>query len=197
MSDTRRARATPETDGRRLRGQDNRARIIAAMLEMVREGEVAPSAEQVAVRADVGLRTVFRHFRDMDSLYREIATAIEQELAAIIAQPFKGRTWQERVLELIERRAGGFERIWPFERAASVARHRSAFLVAAHARMVSMSRAIVVAQLPPELAEDKPLVEALDVLLSVETWVRLRQEQGLAPRRAREVLEAAVRKLIS
>ena len=55
-------------DGRRRRGQDNRARIVAAMLEIIHGGELSPGAEQVAQRADVALRTVFRHFSDMDSL---------------------------------------------------------------------------------------------------------------------------------
>jgi len=64
-------------DGRRQRGQDNRARIVAAMMDIVREGQIAPSAEQVAARADVGLRTVFRHFQDMDSLYREMSLVIQ------------------------------------------------------------------------------------------------------------------------
>ena len=59
---------TEERDGRRLRSQDSRARIVAAMLDLIREGEIAPSAELVASRANVGLRTVFRHFKDMDSL---------------------------------------------------------------------------------------------------------------------------------
>ena len=68
-------------DGRRRRGEDNRARIVAAMLEIIQEGEVSPSAEQVAERADVGLRTVFRHFSDMDSLYSEMSEAIEQMIA--------------------------------------------------------------------------------------------------------------------
>lgn len=43
------------------------------MLELVREGDISPSAELVAARADVGLRTVFRHFKDLDSLYREMS----------------------------------------------------------------------------------------------------------------------------
>ena len=73
-----------ELDGRRRRGQDNKARIVAAMLEMVREGELAPSAEQVAARADVGLRTVFRHFQDMDSLYREIGAVVGRRVRAIL-----------------------------------------------------------------------------------------------------------------
>jgi hypothetical protein len=35
----------------------------------------------VAGRADVGLRTVFRHFQDMDSLYREIGAVVGRACA--------------------------------------------------------------------------------------------------------------------
>ncbi|MFX8786073.1 hypothetical protein ABTM90_19835, partial [Acinetobacter baumannii] len=54
--------STEIIDGRRQRGQNNRARIVKAVLELTREGTFTPSAEQVARRADVSLRTVFRHF---------------------------------------------------------------------------------------------------------------------------------------
>src|SRR5436305_13207547 len=106
------------SDGRRRRGQDNRARIVAAMLEIVHAGEVSPSAEQVATRADVGLRTVFRHFRDMDSLYREMGVAIEAELLRVVATPFASADWRGRVLELIERRSAAFEKAGPYLRAS-------------------------------------------------------------------------------
>src|SRR5580692_11820333 len=102
-----------EADGRRRRSQDSRARIVAAMLELTRAGDVAPSAEQVAERAQVGLRTVFRHFNDMDSLYREMSHAIEGELREVVLRPFKAKVWRERVLELIERRSHAFEKIAP------------------------------------------------------------------------------------
>src|SRR5665213_2368302 len=94
-----------ESDGRRRRSQDSRARIVAAMLDLIHGGEVAPGAEQVAERAQVGLRTVFRHFKDMDSLYREMSHAIESELRTVVLRPFKAETWRERVLELIDRRS--------------------------------------------------------------------------------------------
>ena len=50
-----------QTDGRRRRGQTNRASIVDAMLEIIRTGDMSPSAEQVAARADVGLRTQVGH----------------------------------------------------------------------------------------------------------------------------------------
>jgi AcrR family transcriptional regulator len=185
----------PATDGRRRRAQDNRARIVAAMLEIIHSGEVAPSAEQVALRADVGLRTVFRHFQDMDSLYREMSGVIEGELRGVVEQPFHAEDWRGRLLELVERRAGVFEKIAPYQRASAVFRYRSKFLEADNARLVAALREILKRHLPPEVVRDRLMVEVLDLLLSFEAWQRLRREQGLSPARAREALSAAVRRL--
>jgi AcrR family transcriptional regulator len=183
------------SDGRRRRGLDNRTRIVGAMLEIVYSGEVAPTAEQVAARADVGLRTVFRHFQDMDSLYREMAVVIEGELLAVANRPFRSEDWRARLIELVERRAFAFERIAPYQRASAISRHRSKFLADAHRRLVGAAREILKAHLPAVVAGDLATLEALDLLLSFETWARLRDDQGLSAKRAREVLEAAIRKL--
>jgi AcrR family transcriptional regulator len=186
----------PAVDGRRRRGQDNRAKIVAAMLEIIHAGEVVPSAEQVAQRADVGLRTVFRHFQDMDSLYREMSVVIKGELRDVADAPFRSKDWRERVIELIERRARAFEKIGPFLRASMVFRYRSKYLEVDNTRLVVALRDILERQLPPEIARDPLKLEILDLLLSFETWSRLRREQGLTPTRARETLEAAARRLL-
>jgi len=183
-------------DGRRRRGMDNRARIVAAMIEMVRADEIAPSAERVAARADVGLRTVFRHFQDMDSLYREMSLVIEGEIRAIVDQPLQTPAGPERVVELIDRRARCFETIAPFRRAAEAFRHRSKFLGSDYARLVVQLRAILERELPAEVSRDPLKLEALDLLLSYEAWARLRREQGLTIARAQAVLEAASRRII-
>ncbi|WP_293497803.1 TetR/AcrR family transcriptional regulator [Phenylobacterium sp.] len=183
------------SDGRRKRGEDNRARIVAAMLEIVQSGEVAPSAEQVAARADVGLRTVFRHFSDMDSLYREMSEAIEIEVKAVADQPFKAPDWRGRVLELVGRRGVAFEKIGPFRKASDAFRHRSRFLGDDADRLSQRLREIlerVVAD-----AVDRQTLEALDLLLSFEAWSRLREEQGLSVDQTQAVLETAARRLIA
>ncbi|HAY44774.1 MAG TPA: transcriptional regulator, partial [Gammaproteobacteria bacterium] len=56
---------TPTSDGRHQRSRDSKRKIVTAMLELVRAGIIAPTAEEVAARANVGLRTVFRRFKDM------------------------------------------------------------------------------------------------------------------------------------
>ncbi len=186
----------PETDGRRRRSQDSRARIVEAMLDLVRAGETSPAAELVAERAKVGLRTVFRHFNDMDSLYREMSAVIEAELQTVIDQPFKSADGYGRMVEMVQRRAGAYERIAPFRRASEVLRQRSQNQAADQARFVAIAREILHREAPPELIEDKARFEALDLLLSFEAWNRLRQEQGLSPRKTVEALETAVAALI-
>lgn len=183
-------------DGRRQRGEDNRARIVSAMLEIIHGGDFSPGAEQVAARADVGLRTVFRHFKDMDSLYREMSDAIEAQLRAVAEQPFQARAWRDRVIELIGRRGVVFDRIAPFKHASEALRHRSRFLAADGSRLVIALREILKRELPAEVAADPLRLEALDLLLSFEAWSRLRREQGLSAEAAAEVLEAAVRRII-
>jgi AcrR family transcriptional regulator len=182
-------------DGRRRRGEDNRARIIKALLELILDGDYTPSAEQVAMRADVSLRTVFRHFEDMDRLYREIASPLEAELRQLAKKPFTANHWQGRILEMVDRRSQVFETLAPYWHAANAHRRRSEQLAQDGRRFATALREILTHNLPVELRETD-LIETLDVLLSIQTWLRLREEQGLSPIRSRDVLESAVRCLL-
>ena len=194
---TRPAPAPEPADGRRRRGMDNRARIVAAMMEMVRAEEVVPSAERVAAKADVGLRTVFRHFQDMDSLYREMSLAIEGEIRAIMAEPLQAEAGPKRLVELIARRTRCFEAIAPFRRAAEAYRHRSRFLGSDYVRLVRELRAILERELPAEIVRDPLRLEALDLLLSFEAWARLRREQALSIEAAQAVVEMSALRVVA
>ncbi len=185
-----------ETDGRRRRSLDSRARIVAAMLDLVREGDMSPGAETVAARAEVGLRTVFRHFKDMDSLYREMSRAIEDRVAREIDLSAFGGDWPQRLDEMIRRRGTLFELITPFKRAEAAQRHRSRFLEQDVQALNLRLRALLMAMVPPELAADRPRLEALDLLLSFEAWDRLRREQALSVETAQAVLRTAATSLL-
>jgi len=69
-----------ELDGRFARSARTRTKIVDAMYALIREGTLIPTAQQVATRADVGIRTVFRHFSDMEQLYRAIDTRLADEI---------------------------------------------------------------------------------------------------------------------
>ena len=145
----------------------------------------------------MGLRTVFRHFQDMDSLYREIGAVVGRKVRAILSTPLAAEAWPDRLIETIARRGRAFETIAPFKRAADAFRHRSGYLGSDYAGLLVELRDVLVRELPPQILRDKVRVEALDLLLSFEAWSRLRREQGLSVAGAREVLEAAARRLIA
>lgn len=182
-------------DGRRLRGQENRRRIVEAMLELVREGHISPSAEDVSAKADVGLRTVFRHFNDMDSLYREISEVMLSEIAPIAGAPLPEGDWPVRLGAMVDRRAVVFEKIMPFMVAADVHKHRSAFLREDHATLTRVQRAMLRDALPPALREERARLEAIDLLMSFDSWRRLRQDQGLSIAQAKKTVLFAVNAL--
>ncbi len=178
----------PAIDGRIRRGAENRRRIRDAFIDLIRSGAPSPTAEAVAEKAGVGLRSVFRHFEDMETLYREIAEAIEAEVEPIWAVPFTATTWQARLAELIERRARVFERITPFRIASLVHRTESDFIRQRHARFAVEQRHLLIAVLPAHVLGDAATIDALDLIFSVDTWLRLRREQKLSVTAAKAVI---------
>src|SRR3954471_16491694 len=103
-------------DGRRRRSQSSRDKIVAAMLELVAEGRITPSADEVASRAKVGLRTVFRHFADMESLYAALTHTLAEQYEMWLI-PFDSSDWRQQLVEIVERRTTTYERLLPFKRA--------------------------------------------------------------------------------
>lgn len=68
------AAGTP-TDGRRLRRDRGRAAVTEAMIDLVVDGHVPPTTEQLAERAGVSVASVFRYFDGLEDL-RSAATAV-------------------------------------------------------------------------------------------------------------------------
>ena len=184
------------TDGRRRRSHTSQRRIVAAMIALVGEGHLTPSAELVAERAEVGLRTVFRQFKDMDSLYREMQTGLETVMGSMLDVPFVAGDWRGQILEMVERRAMRFERLAPYLRASQVRRHRSTALREGHDHFVALLRRILLARLPTPDALDPAMLDALDLLLSFEAWSRLRDEQRLDVEQAKLVLANTIGRLL-
>ena len=58
----------PPTDGRRARRARNRVAVIGAMFELLREGKLPPSVEDVAQRAGVSVSFIFRNFDGLADL---------------------------------------------------------------------------------------------------------------------------------
>ena len=197
MAEATKEGTPPAVDGRRLRSERNRQRIVTAMMDLVREGDYAPGAEAVADRAGVGLRSVFRHFNDMESLYREISETINREVRPLIEEPFASREWRKQLAELISRKIQLFEKMMMFYVAGKVHRQDSVFIRADHQHSLAVERKALRAVLPEEWRQRREIFEALDLVLSFDSWVRLRQDQKLSVRRGREVVETLVNGMLA
>ena len=191
------AKTAEEPDGHQDSSETSRLRIVNAMLELVAHGYLEPSVDQVAAIAHVDRRSVSHHFSDMDTLYREMIRGVAAATGFIVLHPFEASDWVGKVLELVDRRAVGFEKMKPFLLAGRVNRHRSQFLQTSHAQFVEMLRKILLGILPKEAAGNPVLVEALDMLLSFETWCRLREDQGLSIAKSKAALKQAIEALLA
>lgn len=179
---------TPDNDGRKARSQRSRQQIVDALFALIEAGDVDPSAADVAEQAGVGLRTVFRHFEDMDGLYREMAERLESEILPVVMSPWQSQDWRGRLHELIHRRAGIYERIMPLKVSANIRRYSSAQLKHAYTRFLTMERAGLMGILPDSIKSDDSLLGALELLTGFQAWRRLRQDQALSPDAAEAVM---------
>lgn len=180
--------APPHPDGRRERSRSSRSKIVAAMLEVVGKGDYMPSAARVAKVAGVGLRTVFRHFEDMDTLFGEMNEIIEARVLPLVLQVPQGATWQEKLADIAERRVKVFETIMPYRLAAELKRFQSAYIMQNQRRFLRLEGEIIDAHLPPELASAPEFSRAIKVILSFQTWRLLRHDMQLPLDEARAVV---------
>jgi len=185
------------TDGRLHRSIATRRKIVTALETLIRAGTLSPTAEQVAVQANVGLRTVFRHFDDMETLYREISLDLDAIAVPLLKTRLQSATWESRLMESIELRAQIFDELTPFFLGSSLHRHQSAFLQEQLVRSAQSQRGVLQKILPNSILNQRWLIDALDLLLSIDAWVRLRREQGLTREAAMEVMQRSAQALLA
>ena len=83
-------------DGRFARSQKTKDAIVKALLKLLRNTPF-PTAEQVAKESKIGLRTVYRQFKDMESIYLSLHEECMHSLGQIfnididLDKPFKER----------------------------------------------------------------------------------------------------------
>src|SRR5512147_1181801 len=104
-------RAEPSSDGRQRRSERSREAIVQALFELVGDGILQPTAQQVAEAAGVGIRSVFRHFADMESLFVEMDGRLQAEAVPLLRGAPPDGDVEKRARDLVDRRVGFFEKI--------------------------------------------------------------------------------------
>ena len=185
-----------QADGRRQRSKRSRQQIIDALFSLIESGKFDPGAADLAEAAGVSLRTVFRHFEEIDSIYQEISGRIEAEIMPVVSKLFESDEWRERLDEMISRRASIYERVMMLKVAGSLHRFRSEFLMEDYKRFLDLERAGLHRVLTPELTKDSVFFNALEMVTGFQAWRRMRLDQDLSPKEAERVMRLAVSALI-
>jgi TetR/AcrR family transcriptional regulator, regulator of autoinduction and epiphytic fitness len=176
--------ALAEVDGRRLRREQNRAAVIDAVLELFRDGNYQPSTAEIAARAGLSTRSLFRYFEDVTDLHRA-AAAQQIKLALPLLDLGVGpeAPTAAKVDSVVRSRVRMFEQVAPAARALRAAARRHEHLN----RLLRRNRAFQRQQLreifAPELAvsaDSEAKLDAVNVLCSFESYELLRFDQGLS-----------------
>ena len=184
-------------DGRSLRRARSYEAVVEAILDLLVEGHVQPTAKAVAERSGVSLRTVFRLFADVESLNAAAIARQSERVAPLLTDPPTEGPLEERIAALVAKRAEYFEAITGTRRHAL----RLAPTSPTIAKGLGQSRRFLRRQLErvfrPELDaagdEAGELLDALSAATSWEMWDLLRTGHDRSGAAAVQVVARLVR----
>ena len=190
--------ASPEAlDGRQSRTARSRRAICEACLDLVQEGALQPSADQIAARAGVSRRSIFNHFADLAELYDAVVEVGMQRCAPLLEEISEDEPVARRVERLVEVRSKFLEATAAFTRALTA----QALVGPAADQALRVSRnAIRLAHQDVERlfqgdlsgvrpAERAEILDAISAVMSPLLWENLRRTRGNSLSRARAVVK--------
>ena len=190
------------TDGRRLRRDRNREAVVSALLELYRAGTIAPSTDEIAERAGISARSLFRYFDDGDDLVRTAIERQQEHLAPLFALDVDpSAPFADRVEAFVAARVRLVEAMGQVGRVARNLASKQPRIAGELGRIRAVLRGQVADLFAAELAactraDAAATLGALDVLTSWESYHLLRDDQGLSRSAATAAIATGVRRLL-
>ncbi len=198
-SEPQRHRSEPR---RRADRERNRQAVVDALLDLISEGNLAPSAEAIAARAGVSRRSIFRYFDDLADLQRAAIQRQLERLGALLTADLEEHApASERVRAFVQRRLRLYEAGGP---AMRVTRMRAPLnpvfaeqLRAARQHFADEVRRVFSPELSPlSEPERQRTVAMVDAVASFETCEVLQGSHGLHGEELEATLTAAIARLL-
>lgn len=189
-------------DGRRLRGERNKEGVIEAILDLLSEGNERPTTAEIAERSGVSVRSVFRHFDDVESLYAAAVEAHSGRMAPHYTRPLPSGGLDERVDGIVVRRADLYEAMGPVRRAGERLRKTSPSV----ADKLEYGRELLRRELETVFADEiatiprderAEVLDALEAASSWHAWEALTVAQGCPRPRAMAAMARLLRVLVT
>jgi TetR/AcrR family transcriptional regulator, regulator of autoinduction and epiphytic fitness len=192
----------PKVDGRRLRAERTHNAIVDGLLALIEEGNLKPTAPQIAERAEVSLRTVFQHFTEVEQLFAAVSERQIERIVEMVRPVDPALPLPDRFDAFAAQRIELLEHITPIARAAQLQEALSPMVRAEADRMRQLGRVEVARTFAPELdtlpaGERDRLCAALVAAVTWRTWEALRTEVGLDRAAAGEVMRFSVGALLA
>ena len=172
--------------------------MIDAALELIEDGNYAPTAKQISARAGVGIRSFFRQFEDMDQFF----AAVDEQTVGSFWEHFlhegdREGALTERLDSIVATYGKAFEDHRSLLLATKSLRWSSRVLKENYERYQQISRANKEHWLPEirQLPLDER--ELADAYLSFEMWHRLRDIQGLSCESTETLILRALENLLA
>jgi TetR/AcrR family transcriptional regulator of autoinduction and epiphytic fitness len=190
-----------QRDGRTVRAERTRKALVDALLALLDQGELRPTAAHIAERAGVSERSVFQHFPDREALLEAVAREQYERVVPTLRPVDASLPLAERVDAFADQRCRLFERIKGVRRAALLMESESE-VVAGWLTSVRKAKAAEVERVfrrelettPPD--EREPLRAALVAACAWSGFESLRIHQGLSVARTRGAMRTAIARLV-
>lgn len=195
-------RTEPAIDGRRARRERGRLAVTEAMIDLVLEGNIPPTSEQVAERAGVSAASLFRYFETLDDLRWATTRLYFDRYADLFEIPDIGHgPLGARIDRFVSARVVLYGKIEPMAR---LARWRATEVgdVDETLHRVRATRADQIRQhFDPELGQLTSAVAAdtsmiIATLTSFESWDQARYDHERSPAQVRRAWTSALRKVL-
>lgn len=145
------------TDGRVRRRIENRDQVIRAYVALIEEGDHDPGVEAVAARSEVSLRSIFRHFGDLDGLAgAALGDAMVRTIPVAKIPRIGEGPLDQRIENLVDARLRVFQIAARFGRVARDRYNEVPGVVDVINRVQKLLRDQAKRQFAPELAERSP-----------------------------------------
>ena len=169
--------------------------VVDALLRLIDDGDLRPTAPRIAERAGVSLRSIFQHFSDLEALFAAAAARELERLSELVGPLPIGSSLDHRLDAFVAQRARVLEAVTPVSRASLLQEASSAELRSSRARLLALARADAELDRRPR-ADRLEFLDALDAASSWQTWEALRAHQSLSPTRARRVMRRMLSALL-
>ncbi len=176
------------SDGRRQRSERSQVAIIEAALALMDEGVLVPTAQQIADRAGVGIRSFFRHFTDMDSLFLAADEMLLDSYEALFKVDDRSGTLVERVARVVALYGNAFDQLRQIILCTQSLLWRFPKLRENYAWHQKRLRKEFELWVPEATQLTREQREAVHAVASFEMWHRLREHQGLSPKVAADIV---------